>query len=313
MSTTVNPANDIRKQAHQGSVAAIIQVLNEELTDLGVRTRAVFDNRVLQLLCEAETEDQLSVEVLPQRVKAILEEISPRSIRRVNINSRIVREQQLLWLDEINRDPDNQVLWSKEITLARQNVIKYFFEDLQASFSGPSTSFHSHSPRQQREKQQFWRGTLSGLGLSVLLLLLGGGIFYWLKGLSTSSSSNPPINSAATSSNNSPNSAPASIASIPSTTSTSTASPKPTATTVANPASPASPDPFAAAVRLAEEASTEGTKAQSPSEWQAIADKWGKASEFMAQVPASDKRYSVAQDRTGRYKNNQTAALQKAR
>ncbi|MBD2326754.1 hypothetical protein [Alkalinema sp. FACHB-956] len=306
MSTTVNPANDIRKQAHQGSVAAIIQVLNDELADLGVRTRAVFDNRVLQLLCEAETEEQLSVEVLPQRVKTILEEISPRSIRRVNINSRIVREQQLLWLDEINRDPDSQVLWSKEITLARQNVIKYFFEDVQASLSGPSTSFHSHSPRQQREKQQFWRGTVSGLGLSVLLLLLGGGLFYWLKG-----ASNETV--ATNSTTSSTNASPVAVAPSPATTNASTAVVKTATSPVANPGNSAIADPFAAAVRLAEEASTEGTKAQAPGEWQAIADKWGKASELMAQVPTSDKRYSVAQDRTGRYKNNQTAALQKAR
>ena len=50
MSTVTNPANDIRKQAHQGSVAAIIQVLNQELSDLGVRTRAVYDGGLLQLL-----------------------------------------------------------------------------------------------------------------------------------------------------------------------------------------------------------------------------------------------------------------------
>jgi hypothetical protein len=46
--------NDIIWQARQGSVAAIIQVLNESLVLSGVRTRAVFADGVLQLLCEAE-------------------------------------------------------------------------------------------------------------------------------------------------------------------------------------------------------------------------------------------------------------------
>ena len=114
MSTVMNPANDIRKQAHQGSVTAIIQVLNQDLSDVGVRTRAVFDGGVLQLLCEADTPSQLSEATLPDRVKAILESVAPRGVRRVNVNSRIVREQQLLWLDEINRDPA-KLLWSKEV------------------------------------------------------------------------------------------------------------------------------------------------------------------------------------------------------
>ena len=116
----MNPANDIRKQAHQGSVTAIIQVLNQNLVDVGVRTRAVFEGGVLQILCEADTPSQLSEATLPDRVKTILEDVSPRGVRRVNINSRIVREQQLLWLDEINRDPA-KLLWSKEVNLTRQN------------------------------------------------------------------------------------------------------------------------------------------------------------------------------------------------
>lgn len=45
----VDRINDIAWQAHQGSVAAIIQLLNENLAHLGVRTRAVFSNGVLQL------------------------------------------------------------------------------------------------------------------------------------------------------------------------------------------------------------------------------------------------------------------------
>ena len=46
----VDRINDIAWQAHQGSVAAIIQVLNERLVMYSVRTRAVFVNGVLQLL-----------------------------------------------------------------------------------------------------------------------------------------------------------------------------------------------------------------------------------------------------------------------
>ena len=51
----VNSVNDIAKQARRGSVSAIIQILNEKLADSGVRTRAIFEDGILQLLCEAPT------------------------------------------------------------------------------------------------------------------------------------------------------------------------------------------------------------------------------------------------------------------
>ena len=46
----VDSIENITKQARQGSVAAIIQVLNDKLADSGVRTRAIFEDGVLQLL-----------------------------------------------------------------------------------------------------------------------------------------------------------------------------------------------------------------------------------------------------------------------
>ena len=91
--------SDVAKQARQGSVAAIIQVLNEQLADLGVRTRAVIASGVLQILCEASTVEQLEQEQVVSRVQQILEEISPFGLRRVQVNSRLVREQQMLWLE----------------------------------------------------------------------------------------------------------------------------------------------------------------------------------------------------------------------
>ena len=290
MSTVTNPANDIRKQAHQGSVAAIIQVLNQELSDVGVRTRAVYDGGVLQLLCEGDTPAQLDQETLPDRIKQILELLAPRGVRRVNINSRIVREQQLLWLDEINREPE-KLLWYKEVNLVRPNFLKTMMEDVQDSMSR-SDQIGGPSARQQREKKQFWRGIFGGIGATTALLLLGWGVFSLINKPSETISTT--TNSAKPSESKPPESKPP--------------EPKPPESKPTD-----NVEAFSTAVRLAEESAALGSKAQTVSDWQAIADKWGKASDLMAQVPSSDKNYTVAQDRTTRYKNNQAAALVKAK
>ncbi|KAM3091225.1 hypothetical protein ACKFKG_26690 [Phormidesmis sp. 146-35] len=328
MSMTVNPLNDIYKQAHQGSVAAIIQVLNDKLSDSGVRTRAIFANGVLQLLCEAPTEEQLEQTMLTDRVRKILESIAPRNIRRVNINSRIVREQQLLWLEEINRDPDGQLLWSKEISLARQSLFKRFREDLKersANSYDLSNLPKSISPQIVREQRQFTRGIVGGLALSLGLLGIGWGVYAWQNGRSVAESqpaapANPiaPVPNA----ESQPIASPSPVAPVPkvdqpTVTSNSVAPvtknvapvPAKTAPTTPTPAQ----DPFAAAVRLAEKAAKTGQTAKTPAQWLELSNTWGKASDLMSAVPTSDKRYVIAQDRRMLYRRYQESALQRTR
>lgn len=283
-----NEANDIIKQAKQGSVAAVIQVLNEKLADSGVRTRAIFADGVLQLLCEAPTLEQLEQPVLVERIRYLLEEISPRNIRRVNINSRIVREQQLLWLEEISRDPENQLVWSEEITLKRPS----FLQQLQADWANRETDTNRSelskaippkiALRKKQERQQFWKGIIGG-AIASCLLLAGG---WWLydrfiaNPTSSVTASTPP----------------ASDPSAP-------ASPAPGAT---------SDDPFATAVRLAEKTSADGKAAQTSADWLQLASQWQKASDLMAQVDTTDSRYTLAQTRVALYRQNSEAALEKA-
>lgn len=324
----VDSVENITKQARQGSVAAIIQVLNDKLADSGVRTRAIFEDGVLQLLCEAADVDQLEQSTLVERVCQILESISPRNIRRVKINSRIVREQQLLWLEEINRDPENQLLWSQEITLARPNLFKQFMEDLQSQQAEQSKAGmpRTPSPRQVREQHQFKRGVVGGTAVSLLLLLLGWVVFSWLgprfqadsqantvtspdSTLSPEPSSPPPASPTPASSPE-----PAASPSAPSPSPVASASPSPSPqAAIAPTTAPTSADPFADAVRLAEQTASAGKSAQSSADWLALAAKWQQASDLMAQVPAQDKRYSIAQDRTTVYQRFSEAALQEAR
>ncbi|MGQ9872543.1 hypothetical protein [Leptodesmis sp.] len=279
----INDANNIVKQAKQGSVAAIIQVLNEKLADSGVRTRAIFADGVLQLLCEGATLEQLEQIPLVERIRQILEAIAPRNIRRVKINSRIVREQQLLWIEEINRDPEHQLLWSEEIVLKKPGFFKQLSEDWSARSSEVSTSKSAPPhPRKQREQRQFWRGLIGG-AIASCLLLAGG---WWLYN---------QYGSSEIAAQKQENSAPKQTGAPSSTTSATVA------------------DPFAEAVRLAERTSASGRSAKSSADWLGLASQWQQASDLMAAVPASDVRYKTAQSRVIDYRRNSEISLAKAK
>jgi len=277
----VDPIDDIARQARQGSVSAIIQVLNDHLADSGVRTRAILAHGILQLLCEAATPAQLDQPTLVERVRNILESIQPRNIRRININSRIVREQQLLWLEEINRDPQNQLLWSEEITLKGVNSFKRFFEDWFEDRSNPAKPLPNS--RDRKEKSQFWRGIVGGISLSLLLLLLG-----WVVSKQLGLAPERWVQSA-----------------IP---------PKPSIIPPAAPTPIPVPhqDPFVQAVRLAEQAATDGRQAQSAADWLDLATRWQRASDLMAEVIPKDERFRTAQDRIKVYGRNSKMALAQA-
>lgn len=70
-------------------------------------------------------------------------------------------------------------------------------------------------------------------------------------------------------------------------------------------------DPFAEAVRLAEEASTAGETASNPEEWSQIAEQWQRASALMAIVPPDSEQFDTARDRAVLYRNNSEFARQK--
>ncbi len=275
-----NSIDDIARQARQGSVAAIIQILNEKLAHCGVRTRAVLDNGVLQLLCEAHKVEQLEQSTLVERIRQILESLAPPNIRRVKINSRLVREQQLLWLEEISRNPEKQLLWFQEITLAKPNIFKRLAENIKNLSAKPderplplpaaASSSHSSSSSSlslEREQRQFWRGMMvGGAGLGLLMLVLG---------LAVSNSLGLKLGNQIQALKPAPLAEP---------------SPK--------------LDQFVEAVRLAQQADAAGKTAKSRADWLAIAAKWQQAADLMAAVPKSDSRYKTAQDRRKVYREN---------
>ena len=275
--TTLTDINDVFGQAQDGSVAAIIQILNDRLASSGIRTRAVFVDNVLQLLCEAPTNEQLDKAVLVEDIRNILEGIAPRRIRRVKINSRLVQEHQLLWFEEVNRDPDSHLLWAEMITLKQPHWFKRIARDLRRPKLRVEMP-EGASKSDLRQRRSFLSGIIGGL--SVALLVIGVGVWaYRQRGERTtlpvaSSSVQPPTEQ------------------LP---------------------LPESYDSFARAVRIAEQAAKDGATADSSDDWLALAARWQQASDLMAEVPDSDERYAIAQDRVNAYKFNSESLLQKAR
>ncbi len=279
----VNRVNDIAWQARQGSVAAIIQVLNERLANSGVRTRAIYHDGVLQILCEASTLDKLEQSTLVKQIQQILESIQPRNLRKVNINSRIVQEQQLLWLEEIIRDPENQLLWSEEIILEQPNIFQKLIKNYQEQKTEAGkihlskTQLSKPIAINNKSKNYAWGWRLFSLSLSLLLLLSSLIIYAVLNG----KLQNPWL---------------------PETTSSLTPTAK----------SSNSEDSFTIAVRIANQASDAGKIAKTSTQWLEIAANWQRASDLMANVPPSHSRYQEAQIRTKLYKKYSEAAQKEA-
>jgi len=298
--------NDITWQAHLGSVAAIIQVLNQKLANSGVRTRAIFADGVLQLLCEARTVDKLEQSTLVKQIQQILESIAPRNIRRVNINSRIVQEQQLLWLEEISRAPENHLIWSEEITLAQPTIIQQVIQDFQerkieqAKANLPKSQYSSSLVVINKNKHKKLNSgrMLDTLGLCLFLFILGWSAYGWLGGRWNSmaeqvlKSLSPTVKSSEGALTNQEPKIPP-LVSIPSD-------------------STLDEDFFAAAVRIANQASTMGRNAQTSIQWLDLAARWQRASDLMSKVPSNHSRYKEAQIRTKLYREYSEAAQKEA-
>jgi len=277
-----NLTDDITKQAHPQNIVAIIQILKQQLSEMGIQTRAIFVDGVLQLLCEAPRPEQLEPSIIITRVRAILESISPRHIRRVRINSRIVQAQQLLWFEEINRNPNRQLLWYEDIILKKPSLgqqLMGMIQDCQL-YTQTWTIPRQNSTDNIQQNQQFNRGLVGGMVVSLAALLVGFGIYQWLN----TQTSNPVQ-----------------------TPSTPVATPSPVPEN-----SLSNSEIFAQAVRLAQEAVTAGETAQNAQEWSEIADKWQKAAELMEAVTPEFSRYATAQNRAALYRRNQEVAQDEA-
>lgn len=296
-SQMVDHMNDIAWQAHQGSVAAIIQVLNERLVMSGVRTRAIFADNVLHILCEAATVEQLEQSTLVANIQEILESIAPRNISKVNINSRIVQEQKLLWLEEINRNSENQLLWLHEITLSQPSRFQQLIQDLMAYTQLPKPTLPKAQyllTNQDKQKDATKKLIIGSVSLCVLLLLAG----LFDERLSNSIKNFIPLEI----------SKPVKTAGEMISTISSSHNQKSREQFTID----TSDHKFADAVRLANQASAAGKTATTSTQWLELAARWQRASDLMSEVSPSHSRYQEAQIRTKLYREYSKAAEKEA-
>ena len=275
-SSFVPSTSDVFDQARSGSITAIIQLLNERLADSGVRTRAMDEGRWLQILCEASAAEQLAENELAPKVQAILNEIAPWGISRVRVYSRLVQEQRLLWLKEVKENPD-QLLWTREFKLSPPPLLRRMWGDWVRNRE--KTQEQSLKRIREGEKKEF------NFNWAILASLIAAGAAgaIALVSFTVWSDRELPLLSFVQPAEDS--------------------SKEETA---------ADDDPFAKAVRLAEQAGIDGKTASSSADWLDLAARWQKASDYMAQVGEDDERYSAAKERVESYKANSDLAIEKA-
>ena len=310
----VQVLDNITMQARQGSVAAIIQVLNAKLADSGVRARAVVAQGVLQLLCEADSPQKLDQAFLVEQLRNVLESIRPRYIRRVKVNTRLVSEQQLLWLDEIEDDPDSQLLWTAEFSLSRRSLRQWMGDLWQGQKMSSSGAVLADTSERERQKRRAWQTLVGVSGLGIFLCLSGWAIYGSFKDKATRQANTSDQTPSSTAQSSVPDDENGSqLASL----NNSLPENKSLGSDILidgaiDPASATTPDAFAQAVRLAEQAVKDGKSAQTPDEWLDLATRWQRASDLMGLISAEDERYAIAQDRTAVYKQNSLDSLKQA-
>jgi hypothetical protein len=327
-SRSADLASDVFSQAQSGSITAIIQILNEDLADVGVRTRAVLEGTVLELLCEASQGGELVEASLVPRIVHLLEGIAPPNIRRVNFYGRIIREQQLLWLDEIRRDPDS-LLWSQSMRLTRPNPVMRLWQNSRRVQARPIAFPTMSSGQPEPRSSRLWYGLAGGAGIALALIALGAFLSEWLQTpAAIVGTGNPPVTHPPVANPPTPNKAVVSpgpiigansgnaLKATPKTEIKPEAKPeaKPETKPETKPATAGSEtDPFAEAVRVAEQASALGKVAKTSAQRLEQATLWRRASELMEQVPATDARYETARDRVGAYRKNSDAAIDRTK
>lgn len=271
--------------AQQGSVKAIMQILNRQLRDAGVNTRVALGvNGTLEILCEAGHPENLDKQVIVRRIQQSLDYLAPQPFEQVHIQSCLTNDVQSLWVASLSCDDRRKLLWSEHIQIRRIPWLQRTLRGWGIDLPRVKARLVRRSSASQRMGGQRgvspggYRGGLLFVG-AIAMGALGWFIHDWASLKSQLRQGQQPFS----------RSEDRAIA-----------------------PSGVGMDPFAQAVRLANQAAVGGQTARSYREWIDLANRWQQAADLMMLVPVDHPRFTEAQERILSYRQNSKVALEKA-
>ncbi|MDJ0556104.1 MAG: hypothetical protein QNJ68_17030 [Microcoleaceae cyanobacterium MO_207.B10] len=313
--------NNLRELAKQGDPKVISSIINHSLQKKGINVQVGRDNGYLEITLES---DQVSHQkpALVEFIRTGIAKLGVESIHTIKVYGVETGDQTPVWEEEIRlrTPPTNPIPEIEDISEERfPDPLDKLDEEVEEDYETETDEDYEEDDEdyaldydqednyeEEDEDEEEFSETPQGqkkktpLILAILLLIIlvpvavfaalhFSGIFP-LFGGSKSETTTEKVDTA-----ESPASKPSNSENQTST------SPK-----------ASSPDPWYNAVSSAQSAAQKAQTAQTNAEWNAVADDWQKAFEFMKEVPQSDPNYQKAQDRIPVYENNLSVAKQKA-
>ncbi|MGB2924202.1 MAG: hypothetical protein WBB82_02775 [Limnothrix sp.] len=275
---------NITQRAQQGSIKAIMQILNQQLRDVGVSTRVVLGvNGILEILCEAGHPENLDKGKIVDCIQRNLDHLSPRTFQKVHIQSCLTNNTQSLWVATLSQKERRKLLWSEHISIHHQTFFQRVSKSLGLEASAKKLAKAARLRKDQASLNRIWQGDRR---VWLVVGAIAAASMGWMMrdwSLLKAQQQTQIINeNTETQSQNS-------------------------ATT------PTDFDAFNQSVRLATQAAAGGQNATTYSEWVDLANRWQQASDLMKLVPQAHPRYTEAQERVLSYRQNSEVALAKAR
>jgi len=274
--------DNITQLAQQGSIKAIMQILNKQLRDAGVNTKiASGDHGVLEILCEAGHPENLDKHRIVNCIQQSLDQIAPRTFQKVHIQSHLTNDTQSLWVSTLSQGERRKLIWSEDIRINRISLFQKVIKGLGLKFPVQRSVKKINRAKLKKDFDQWLKGDRQVWLImgAIAAVSLGWAARDW-----TFLKAQVQLQSTTTT----PQDVPRDPDNLPEF------------------------DAFNQSVRLATQAANGGKTATTYAEWLDLANRWQQASDLMKRIPLDHPRYTEAQERVLSYRQNSEVALAKA-
>lgn len=289
--------DNIIQLAHQGSIKAIMQILNKQLRDAGVNTKiASGEQGVLEILCEAGHPENLDKRRIVDCIQKSLDQIAPRTFQKVHIQSRLTNDTQLLWASTLSQGERRKLIWSENIRINHVSLLQKALKGLgirplakQATGNAGNQGQSSGSAgkvNRARLKSDLDRWLKDDRRIWLIMGAIAAASVGWAARDWALLKEQVQLQATMT--------LPQDFSGDMDTGDVSDF------------------DAFNQAVRLATQAADGGKTATTYGAWLDLANRWQQASDLMKRIPRDHPRYTEAQERVLSYRQNSEVALAKA-